>query len=374
MEQRKTMGAWQKPDNGAEGGAGSGLDLSIDRSLDALMRSVAGILSAAEEINQLVGTVALTRDRLRREMELAQRERDVLSGYVRELKAATEVETTEMRERARRESEAMLSEAQAVRARAQENARRVEARILATEKRTRLLLRGLLSSADAAEVAKIDLELDNRFFDRGGNAERSQEGQDKSEVSAVAAWCAQEVKEYSEESGSDDLTEANGQRHDSWMAKPAQAGQFSEPSADDHTQSIILGENLVDRTDFGAEAVVDVDGDTEAASEALSEECRDSLASISSPSVKSSRYRLFVHPMHGFSKIEELEALLGEIECVDQVRISGLESQGVVFDLSTNTSQGELLNLLTSRIQHARLVRAENTELELELTESLGAR
>lgn len=384
MEQAKPASANQratrsKADAASEGQlskpAGS-FDFTIDRSLDSLLRSAADIIATADEISRLISSVAAERDRMTQEIERARREREVLTACVRELKIATEVETAEMRERARRESQAILAEAQEIRARALENAKRLEARLVTAEKRARILLRELLSSAEAADAAKAELELDSANFPAGAPTSPTAPQPDRPperpapppthDRSTSSEQRAPEPAATVPTVAPDQAPAGEGWPPHEPVSDPwasfsfAHDGYLPDDQSDADTVSLtkpLTPAEPEPATVAGPETAVDA-------------EMKDFHAVFPTPT---SRHQLLIRPVHSFGKIEEVEKRLGEINGVESVRITALQSNAVTFEV-VHTSRGDFLEELTTHLPNARVVRAEKAELELELAEPLGAR
>lgn len=354
-------------DSGGEvGGPQSDFDFSIDRSLGNLLRATTNIISSAEQVNRLIAEVATERDRMMEEVTRARRERELLTAYARELKVATEVEVAEIRDRARRESQAILAEAQLVRARAQENAKRLESRLLTAEKRTRVILKELLSTADAAEATLADLELDSKHYSVETRPQPSSKA-GREQFSPPAAPSEIDHPRFA----------APEENADSPMdSEPSRLDRFVGPTTEDrgHFLSLLTDEDG-QRGEYlggGPTATVALD-ESEQPIEAPSLESEALPAESSQPTAALSQYHLFVHPVHGFSKVEEIEGLLTEIQGVEGVSLTSLQSQGVVFEVLATTSRDDFLAGVTSRVPDSRIVKADQTEVDLELVHSGGA-
>ncbi|MGQ9675565.1 MAG: hypothetical protein ACUVX1_07860, partial [Chloroflexota bacterium] len=291
--------------------------------------------------------------------------RELLNAYARELKIATEVEVAEVRERARRESQAILAEAQAVRSRAYENAKRIESRLLTAEKRTRVILRELLSTADAAEATMADLDLDSKHYSVQSKPQPSS-NPEGGQAHPPATTSTDSVSQP--------------------VAKEMDAGLLTDPEPtfrepvetstnEERVQILSLLKEDGEGEDYaeGGQCFgVVSDGQDRSIEASLLEGEAPPAESSQLPS-KPSHYNLFVYPVHGFSKIEELEELLAEIQGVEGVSLTSLESQGVVFEVLINTPQEEFLAGVASHVPDSRIVKVDQAEVELELVHSGGA-
>lgn len=351
---------------GEFGGPQSEFDFSIDRSLGNLLRATTNIIASAEQINRLIAEVATERDTMMEEVARARRERELLNAYARELKIATEVEVAEVRERARRESQAILAEAQAVRSRAYENAKRIESRLLTAEKRTRVILRELLSTADAAEATLADLDLDSKHYSVQSKPQPSSKPEGGQAYPPATT-------------SGDSVSQPAAKEMDAGLLTDPEPN-YREPvetsTNEERVQILSLlteedgeGEDYAEgRQCFGVVS----DGQNRSIESSLLEG-EAQPAESSQPPSKPSHYNLFVYPVHGFSKIEELEELLAEVQGVEGVSLTSLESQGVVFEVLTNTPREEFLAGVASHVPDSRIVKVDQAEVELELVHSGGA-
>lgn len=351
---------------GEFGGPQSEFDFSIDRSLGNLLRATTNIISSAEQINRLIAEVATERDTMMEEVARARRERELLNAYARELKIATEVEVAEIRERARRESQAILAEAQAVRSRAYENAKRIESRLLTAEKRTRVILRELLSTADAAEATLADLDLDSKHYSVQPKPQPSSNPEGEQAYPPATTSADSVSQPAAKEMNAGLLTDP----------EPSLREPVETSTNEERVQILSLlteedGEGE-DYAEGGQCFGVASDGQDRSIETPLLEG-EAQPAEASQPLSKPSHYNLFVYPVHGFSKVEELEELLAEIQGVEGVSLTSLESQGVVFEVLTNTPREEFLAGVASHVPDSRIVKVDQAEVELELVHSGGA-
>lgn len=342
-------------------------DFTIERSLDALLRSTANVLSSADEINRLVAELALERERMVRELEGARREQEVLRAHVRQLKVAVEVELAEMRERARRESQAILAEAQLVRDRARDNAKRLEARLIATEKQTRTVLRGLIASAEAAEMARAQLDMDAKYYSVDQPVSLAQDAEQmRSRVtssppcSAVTAHSA--CTSMRQESASIDLGDSSC----------APSAPPDVPLADDPNEAteryVLASQDDTDEQTTWAASEQGGVGPEVSQIEPAEEPTLDRVG-VLAPFC----YQVLIGPVQSFSKIEELETLLREIDAVENVSLVALQPQGATFEVTAQLSHSGLLGELASRLPHAKAAAVGSAGIELQLRNSTEA-
>ena len=342
-------------------------DFTIDRSLDALLRSTANVLSSADEINRLVADLALERERMARELERARREQETLRAHVRQLKVAAEVELAEMRERARRESQAILAEAQLVRDRARDNAKRLEARLIATEKQTRTVLRGLIASAEAAEMARAQLDMDAKYYSvdqpvsLASDAEQMRAGITSAPPrSAVTSHSVS--GSVGEESVPTDLCDSSSPPVTPPDVPSAQgtsgAAEWDVVASYDHTE---------EPTTWVADEQRGLDPEVPQIQPA--EQQALDRVDVLAPFC----YQVVVGPVQSFSRIEELETVLREIDAVENVSLVALQPQGATFEVTAQLSRSGLLSELANRLPRAKAAEVGAAGIELQFGNSTGA-
>ena len=145
------------------------------------VNSTSDNLSRARQLGELASLIAAEREAILGELEQSRRECEalraqlsevkamaelkvrqceILNAQLGELRAAAESEIARERERSKRESEAILSEARLVRARALETARRLDDCVIGAQKFACTLSSDLLSLSKVVAEARSELETD----------------------------------------------------------------------------------------------------------------------------------------------------------------------------------------------------------------------
>ncbi len=343
-------------------------DFTIDRSLNTLLRSTANVLSSANEINRLVGELALEREKMLKELDRARSEQEALRAHVRELKVAAEVEVAEMRERARRDSHAILAEAQLVRDRARDNAKRLEARLIATEKRTRTLLRGLIASAEVAEMAKAELDMDSKYYsvDQPVSMPRDAEqtrAHTTSSPSGRSVTTDPALNSARQESVTTDVLD------NSPSPFPPPDTPLIQDSREATVQQVQADQDLADEhTTWVAEEEQETGLEVSQIEPPPHPHTLDRSGALAP-----FRYQVFINSVQSFSKIEELETTLGELDATKNVSIVALQPEGVTFEVVAHLSRNGLLTELTKHLPNAKVAAVGAAGIEVQLGNSTGA-